>query len=196
ALARDVVEQVDAHLAAVPRLHELSNGELLSVLDNGRTALRALHGYEALAGMLVPADGEPVTAAALALTAVAEARAEGVGPDELVARDPAVLALAPPRVGADAAVQPGPVDTLDRRSARWPRRGPRASTSTSWSPATRSCWRWHHPASAPTSPSSSGRSTPSTWGTAPRRSSRWPSRPTRPRSSGRPSASAPAGCRS
>lgn len=115
ALARDVVEQVDAHLAAVPPLHELSNGELLSVLDNGRTALRALHGYEALAGMLVPADGETVTAAALALTAVAEARAEGVDLDELVARDPVVLALAPPRVGADVAVQLGPVDTIDLR---------------------------------------------------------------------------------
>src|SRR5690606_40474339 len=100
---------------AVPPLHELSNGELLSVLDNGRTALRALHGYEARAGRLGPADGGTGTAAARALTAVAGARAEGVGLDDLVARDPVVLALAPPRVGADVAVQLGPVDTIDLR---------------------------------------------------------------------------------
>jgi len=115
ALARDVIEQVDADLAAVPALHELSDGELLSVLDTGRTALRALHGYEALAGMLVPADGEAVTAAALALDALADARGEGIGVDELVARDPVVLALAPPRVGGDVAIQLGPVDTIDLR---------------------------------------------------------------------------------
>src|SRR5690606_38314238 len=98
-----------------PALHELSDGELLSVLDTGRTALRALHGYEALAGMLVPADGEAVTAAALALDALADARGEGIGVDELVERDPVVLALAPPRVGGDVAIQLGPVDTIDLR---------------------------------------------------------------------------------
>ena len=50
-----MIAQVDADLAAVPRPDDLSNAELLAVLDNGRTALRALHGYEALAGMLIPA---------------------------------------------------------------------------------------------------------------------------------------------
>ena len=59
-----------------------SNGALLAVLDNGRTALRALHGYEALAGMLVPDTGEGVTAASLALSALAEAQAEGVDLDD------------------------------------------------------------------------------------------------------------------
>ena len=99
ALARDVVEQVDDDLAEVGRVEDLSNGALLAVLDNGRVALRALHGYEALAGMLVPDTGEGATAAALALSALAEAHAEGVDLDDLVETDPVVLALAPPQVG-------------------------------------------------------------------------------------------------
>jgi phosphohistidine swiveling domain-containing protein len=101
-LGRDVIEQVDADLAAVPRLDDLSNTALLAVLDNGRTALRALHGYEALAGMLIPDAGHDVTAASIAMSALAEARAEDVDIDELVETHPVVLALTPPRVGADA----------------------------------------------------------------------------------------------
>ena len=101
ALARDVVEQVDRDLAAVPAVDDLSNAALLAVLDNGRTALRALHGYEALAGMLVPDTGDGATAASLALSALAEARAEGVDLDDLVETNPVVLALAPPRIGGD-----------------------------------------------------------------------------------------------
>jgi pyruvate,water dikinase len=98
ALSRDVIEQVDADLAAVGRLDDLSNRALLSVLDNGRTALRALHGYEALAGMLIPDGGHGVTAASLAMSALAEARSEGVDLDDLVQTRPVVLALAPPHV--------------------------------------------------------------------------------------------------
>ena len=114
-LARDMVEQVDRDLAEVPSMDELSNGALLAVLDNGRTALRALHGYEALAGMLVPDTGEGVTAAALALAALAEARAEGVAVDDVVETHPVVLALAPPRIGeAPAPIAAAPV-TIDLR---------------------------------------------------------------------------------
>jgi pyruvate,water dikinase len=97
-LARDVIEQVDADLAALGRLDDLSNRALLSVLDNGRTALRALHGYEALAGMLIPDRGHGVTAASLAMSALVEARSEDVDLDDLVQTRPVVLALAPPRI--------------------------------------------------------------------------------------------------
>ncbi len=115
-LARDVVEQVDRDLAAVPRIDDLSNAALLAVLDNGRTALRALHGYEALAGMLVPDTGEGASAASLALSALAEARAEGVDIDELVETNPVVLALAPPRIGGDPTFAAAPPATIDLRS--------------------------------------------------------------------------------
>jgi pyruvate,water dikinase len=115
ALARDVIEQVDNDLAAVPRIDDLSNAALLAVLDNGRIALRALHGYEALAGMLVPDTGDGATAASLALSALAEARAEGVEIDELVESNPVVLALAPPRIGDAPLLATGPVATIDLR---------------------------------------------------------------------------------
>jgi rifampicin phosphotransferase len=114
ALARDVVEQIDRDLADVPPIEQLANGALLAVLDNGRTALRALHGYEALAGMLVPDTGEGVTAAALALSALAEARAEGVPLEDVVENDPVVLALSPPRIGG-AAETTVSVPTIDLR---------------------------------------------------------------------------------
>jgi phosphohistidine swiveling domain-containing protein len=103
AIGRDVVAQVDGDLLDVPRLDDLSNAALLAVLDNGRTALRALHGYEALSGMLVPEASTPVTAASIAMSALAEARAEGVAIDDLTRHNPVVLALTPPRVGPEPA---------------------------------------------------------------------------------------------
>jgi pyruvate,water dikinase len=115
ALARDIVEQVDRDLAAVPRVEDLSNAELVAVLDNGRTALRALHGYEALAGMLVTGAAEASTAASLALAALAEARAEGVDLDELVETDPVVLALTPPRIGGDPGLASSPLAAVEMR---------------------------------------------------------------------------------
>ena len=99
-LAVDLVERIDGDLAAVPVLDDLGNDELLALLHNGQRALVSLHGYEALAGLLIPAAGEAtVTGASLALSAVAQAHAEDVPLDELIERDPVVLALVPPRIG-------------------------------------------------------------------------------------------------
>jgi pyruvate,water dikinase len=110
-LARDVIAQVDADLIDVPRLSDVGNAGLLAVLDNGRTALRALHGYEALAGMLIPDAARGVTAASIAMSALAEARAEDVDVHDLTRRNPVVLALTPPRVGPDGSLQ-----TIDLRT--------------------------------------------------------------------------------
>jgi phosphohistidine swiveling domain-containing protein len=98
-LARDVVDQVDADLAAVPALGGLTTRDLLAILDNGRQTLRALHGYEALAGMLLPPGALAVSAASVALTAIAEAGDGAADCEQLVAREPVVLTLLPPRVG-------------------------------------------------------------------------------------------------
>jgi phosphohistidine swiveling domain-containing protein len=111
AIGRDVIAQVDGDLLDVPRLDDLSNAALLAVLDNGRTVLRALHGYEALSGMLVPEAASGVTAASIAMSALAEARAENVDIDDLTRHNPVVLALTPPRVGPDAALS-----TIDLRT--------------------------------------------------------------------------------
>jgi rifampicin phosphotransferase len=98
-LARDVIAQVDSDLAAVPPLAEMDDRELLAVLDTGRTALRALHGYEALAGLLVPSATSGVTGASLALEVLTAAHAAGIELEQVVEDDPVVLALTPPRVG-------------------------------------------------------------------------------------------------
>ena len=99
-LAADVVHRVDAELLAVPAIDELSNQQLIDLLRNGRRSLVSLHGHEALAGLLIPEAGAAtVTGASLALSAVAQARSEGVSLSELVERDPVVLALVPPRIG-------------------------------------------------------------------------------------------------
>ena len=100
ALGADMIRRVDADLLAVPALSELSNVELLAVLDNGRRSLVGIHGHEALAGLLIPsASAATTTGASLALSAVAQARTEGVSLADLVERDPVVLALVPPRIG-------------------------------------------------------------------------------------------------
>jgi rifampicin phosphotransferase len=113
ALIDDVCAQVDDDLAVVPALAELNNRDLLAVLENGRAALVPLHGYEALAGMFAAdgpgASGTP-TGASMALSALAEARAEGVPRDELVARHPVVLALVPPRIGPPAELPTASID--------------------------------------------------------------------------------------
>jgi phosphohistidine swiveling domain-containing protein len=96
-LARDLIEEIDRDLLAVPAVGSLRSNELLHILANGRETLRALHGYEALTGMLLEPDPS-VTAAGLALAAVRQARAEAVAPADLIAHDPVVLALLPPSI--------------------------------------------------------------------------------------------------
>jgi pyruvate,water dikinase len=111
-LIDDVSRQVDDDLAEVPALEALSSRDLLAVLQNATAMLVALHGYEAMAGMFGGGHdtaGTP-TGAAMALSALAEARAEGVPRDELVARHPVVLALVPPRVGPPAELPAGSIE--------------------------------------------------------------------------------------
>ena len=127
-LAGDVVHRVDADLLSVPALGALTNHELIAVIRNGRRELASLHGHEAIAGLLIPgAAAASVTGASIALSAVAQARAEGVGLAEMIEHDPVVLALVPPRIGprADALAGLAPlplsspatsVDVTDSRS--------------------------------------------------------------------------------
>ena len=102
-IAADVVAQVDADLAEVPALHELSDLDLLGMLGRIRVALRSVHGHEVLAGaLLVDEDGG--SGAIAALRAVARGRRDGLADDEIVARDPIVLTLSAPRIGAVVAL--------------------------------------------------------------------------------------------
>ncbi|MFF4354131.1 PEP/pyruvate-binding domain-containing protein [Streptomyces sp. NPDC001530] len=94
-LAVDLVADVDRRLAETPAPGELPVPALVSTLRWTRTVLVSLHAQEALAGALLPAHGT-ATAAGAALTALAEARADGVPEDRVAVVEPVVLALVPP----------------------------------------------------------------------------------------------------
>ena len=99
-LVRDLVDDIDTDLLDVPPLDELSDRQLLGVLDSSRKALVSLHGYEVLAGLLLDQQtASHITGSDVALQALAEGRADGLDDTAIVQRDPVVLSLVPPRVG-------------------------------------------------------------------------------------------------
>lgn len=97
ALADRLLADVDEALSVLPPLEELTDAELVRVLDNVGAYLRSLHGHEMLAGSLL--EGTGTTGAELAMAAVAAGRAAGWSDDDIVARSPVVLALTPPTLG-------------------------------------------------------------------------------------------------
>jgi phosphohistidine swiveling domain-containing protein len=107
-LAADTVRGADVRLLEVPALDELTDHQLVSVLHGIRPLLRAVHGHEMLAGLLVDGAGG-TTAASLALWTLGEGRAGGLSDAEISAREPVVLALTPPRVGPEPVLPPLPV---------------------------------------------------------------------------------------
>ena len=111
-LSIDLLDRTDQELARVPALGGLSDAQLLRILANARQMLIALHGYEILAGALVPDDPEASSAASIALRALAEGRMEGLDDDEIVQRLPWVLALVPPSIAGSALPGAGSVLTL------------------------------------------------------------------------------------
>ena len=104
-LAGDLVAAVDRELLEVPPLPALDDAALLDLLEAARNDLRALHGYEILCGMLLPAGA--TTAAGAALGALAAARHRGAAEVAIAPEQPAVLALVPPRIGGRPALPPG-----------------------------------------------------------------------------------------
>ncbi|HEX5616100.1 MAG TPA: PEP/pyruvate-binding domain-containing protein [Acidimicrobiia bacterium] len=107
-LARDLVEDIDEQLSAVPPLEDLRDAELVSLLERSQQALRAVHGHEVLAGQLLEHDGAPVSAAAEALRVLAEHRDSSLSATELVARHPVLLSLVPPTIGGAIELPPAP----------------------------------------------------------------------------------------
>ena len=96
----------DSDLLAVRAVEDLSDRDLLALLQRSTQALTALHGHEVLMGWLMPtsaaARSSAPTAASVGLRALAAGRAAGLADEEIVARQPSVLALVAPRVGATA----------------------------------------------------------------------------------------------
>lgn len=98
-LAEDLVARVDRSLLAVPSLDELSDRQLLSVIDRGRRGLLSVHAHEILVGQLVNPAAAHLTAASAALRVLAHARQNGVPEERIPVLFPIVLTLVPPRVG-------------------------------------------------------------------------------------------------
>ncbi|WP_244221485.1 PEP/pyruvate-binding domain-containing protein [Streptomyces nigra] len=95
-LARDVVADVDSHLAEIPPPSTLAGTELAAELRWSRRVLVSLHAQEALAGALLREPPGGRTAAGVALAALDRARARGVPDSRVIATDPVVLALTAP----------------------------------------------------------------------------------------------------
>jgi pyruvate,water dikinase len=107
-LSSDLIAQVDQDLASVPDLRKIGDRELLDLLQGARAELVAVHGHEVLAGMILHGHGDRSTAAAVALAALRQGRADGLSDEDLVARAPVVLALLPPKVGPGWSLPPDP----------------------------------------------------------------------------------------
>lgn len=108
ALADDLVATADRLLLDVPALDRLSAEQLLGTIERSRRLLVALHGHEVLAGLLLGSAGPDagagsgaVTGIGAALSALADGRSRGLDDAAIVAAEPVVLALLPPRVGGN-----------------------------------------------------------------------------------------------
>ncbi|XVQ10772.1 PEP/pyruvate-binding domain-containing protein [Spirillospora sp. CA-255316] len=147
-VAARTTAQVDAELAAVPHLAELTDAEMVAALRWTRATLVSLHGLEALAGSLLTSE-ESATAAAQGLAALAEARARGLDDARAIAANPAVLTLVPPSIGPTRLppaiagstgkparpvprpnAQPGTAGSSDTRPSEQPPPPPAAAPST------------------------------------------------------------------
>jgi pyruvate,water dikinase len=100
-IADDVVAAADAALLAVPAVGELTDRQLVAGLERFREALRSLHGYEMLVGLVLHPGEARLTASSVALRVLAAGRAEGIADADLPARYPVVVALTAPHVGPD-----------------------------------------------------------------------------------------------
>ncbi|GAA4047004.1 PEP/pyruvate-binding domain-containing protein [Streptomyces shaanxiensis] len=119
-LATDLVADVDRRLAEIPSPSGLSGSALAAELRWTRRALVSLHAQEALAGALLDEPPKSRTAAGTALATLAEARAQGIPDDQLIATDPVILALTTPSLrgrgrppGATAAASTTPATAPD-----------------------------------------------------------------------------------
>jgi rifampicin phosphotransferase len=98
-LAERLLDRTDVDLENVPPLGKLTQRQLIALLHRSQDVLRSLHAHEILMGMLTDTSGNRMTGASVALRVLAEARQDGLDDEQIVERSPAVLALAPPRVG-------------------------------------------------------------------------------------------------
>lgn len=105
-LAADLLARTDAELAGMPPVEDLTDRQLLALIDRAGDALVAVHGHEILMGLLLAEATPRYTGASVALRVLAHARADGLDDDAIAARHPVVLALSPPHVAPVPALPP------------------------------------------------------------------------------------------
>jgi pyruvate,water dikinase len=107
-LALDIIHRTDEQLRGVPTLHELTDRQLVALLDRCQRVLVSLHGHEILMGLLIDPDDPEVTGASVALRVLGEARRDGRDDAAIVRDNSVVLALVPPRIQAQVELPPTP----------------------------------------------------------------------------------------
>jgi len=109
--AARIVASIDRRLSSVPAFRELSDEDLLVVIEAATEHLTVVHAHQILAGMLLPQDDGRPSSTSVALPALGAARRRGLDDGTIAARAPVVLALVPPRIGAPAPLPDGePID--------------------------------------------------------------------------------------
>lgn len=98
-LVDDLVARVDDDLTILRPLEQLTNRQLIALLERAREALCSVHAYETLSGVLSESEGGSFTGASLALRVLVEMRGDGLTDTEIIERAPVVLALTAPRIG-------------------------------------------------------------------------------------------------
>lgn len=108
-IAMDVIERTDRQLRNVPDVTELSDRQLVSLLGRSRHMLMSLHAHEILMGLLVDPEAPEITGASVALRVLSEGRRDGRDDASILADNPIVLALVPPRVGPATVLPETPI---------------------------------------------------------------------------------------
>ena len=112
-VARQELQRVDAKLAAVPPLDQLTDDQLVGLLHRTRSLLVSIHGHEVLAGTLLSPKQRPLTGAGLGLAAVTSGQERGWTDEQIIARSPVALALLAPRLGRTPALPKLPSRTTE-----------------------------------------------------------------------------------
>jgi phosphohistidine swiveling domain-containing protein len=111
-LTGELLAAVDSHLALVPPLESIGNGELLRIVSDARRELATVHSLEILTGMLVPEEAHGTPVQIVALRSLLEGRAGGLEDPEIIAGFPEVLALVPPALAGPVQLPPPAPDAI------------------------------------------------------------------------------------
>lgn len=117
-IALDVIDRADKELRGMVDVADLTDRQLVALLERLQRALVALHAHEILMGLVVDPDAPEITGASVALRVLGEARRDGRDDASIVEHNPVVLALVAPRIGTDITLPTTPVHLPPASQAR------------------------------------------------------------------------------